>query len=767
MLKRLLLCITILAFTVQSSQAQIKKGYKALRAKNYPAAIRFLKKPGQKPRFSSAISYGIIHSENQMAKIGPDSLLSKIWQLERAYQHWSTLSAKEQKKVKRKAPEFDTALVHDLRNQFEFLLLSGINDSFGILAYEDLLKKLPPKPDKTFQTIRRSGSIRLIAWHLKRLKTCDYQTLNAIYNRYNDVLLLRGTRYPSVVGGFIWEAFVRDSSYRAMSTFIQDNPWHWIARDCWAAECAAAVRSTDPKLALKFLREHPWSILDDFPEIHFARLCNYGSLLDTLEYNETERQQIRNLQLGWDISDQYKAGVRKPDFDEVLKRYLSETAPAKRAYDRMKIAIAAYQRRKQWDKALQLVNFAKPLYPDVEVKGCEDRTWLFYRNKQAWLALVEELFAKPSEQIKQEIVPGLSTPVKDEKAPLLSPDQRTLYFAMPGPKGDLDVYATQKDSTGFWKTPQRQDIWCSPDDDLPLSMTQDGREMLLSQAGKFKISICSYKGWNAPFGLPLTVNQMPWLGRGSLSPDGKTFIFEGAQTAAQGHESTPPFIDLYMMNRSTRNMGWTNPYELPFCTQYSTERYPVIGADNHTLFFSSEENSLGEADLFATQRLDDTWKNWGPVQNLGKEFNTLEDEVSFWLSPANDGKTLVYSAESRDKNRQEDLWTSTLPSFVRGPAQKVLVIPIQSSVQKLDDDTRRDMILRVTDPATGAILADVRPQGISRFFVTLPAEQKQVNYQVLNSPAELKAISERYTYMVGEKSVQDTPGLAFLEHIKK
>lgn len=62
------------------------------------------------------------------------------------------------------------------------------------------------------------------------------------------------------------------------------------------------------------------------------------------------------------------------------------------------------------------------------------------------------------------------------------------------------------------------------------------------------------------------------------------------------------------------------------------ETYPYIGDDGKTLYFASYgHKGLGEADIFTSRRLDDSWTNWTRPLNLGAPINSEGVEGSFTI----------------------------------------------------------------------------------------------------------------------------------------
>ena len=67
---------------------------------------------------------------------------------------------------------------------------------------------------------------------------------------------------------------------------------------------------------------------------------------------------------------------------------------------------------------------------------------------------------------------------------------------------------------------------------------------------------------------------------------------------------------------------------------FDMEFAPFIASDGKTLYFSSKGHTgYGNADIFLSRRLDDTWLNWSEPKNLGPEINT-ENWDGYFTIPA-------------------------------------------------------------------------------------------------------------------------------------
>jgi hypothetical protein len=75
------------------------------------------------------------------------------------------------------------------------------------------------------------------------------------------------------------------------------------------------------------------------------------------------------------------------------------------------------------------------------------------------------------------------------------------------------------------------------------------------------------------------------------------------------------------------------------------EESPFILSDGATMYFSSEgHNSMGGFDVFSSTLSDEGI--WSHPENAGKEINTKDDDLFFYMS--DDGKCAFFSTISAD-----------------------------------------------------------------------------------------------------------------------
>lgn len=184
---------------------------------------------------------------------------------------------------------------------------------------------------------------------------------------------------------------------------------------------------------------------------------------------------------------------------------------------------------------------------------------------------------------------------RDEGAPFITDDGEYIYFVQCDTEdglGDCDIYAARMDFNGKWQE--------------------------IRNLGE-------------------GVNSKYWDSHPFLSPDGEFLYFSSNRSGGEGG------TDIWRC-RLLRNGRWGRPENLgPDINTGGDEKAPTIAPNGEDLYFTSTGHpGLGGSDLFRSTVMQHN--TWTPVVNIGRPFNSSEDDMFFRLSPRED---TVFIASSR------------------------------------------------------------------------------------------------------------------------
>lgn len=238
-----------------------------------------------------------------------------------------------------------------------------------------------------------------------------------------------------------------------------------------------------------------------------------------------------------------------------------------------------------------------------------------------------------------------------EIAPIISPDNKVLYFTRKSPEnigGDnQDIWYSEIDSLGrFTKAKNLGHPINNDRSNYACAITPDGQTMLVgniyhqdgsSDGGGLSIS----KKVGDKWGFPQKLNIRNYNNRGKytsafLANDGKTLLVAIMRDDTYGGE------DVYVCFRD-KNDNWSQPLNLgPKINTGADEYTPFLASDMTTLYFTSEGMpGFGIGDIYMSKRLDDTWKNWSEPINMGPAFNTALSDYYFTIPASGDYAYLV------------------------------------------------------------------------------------------------------------------------------
>jgi len=228
-----------------------------------------------------------------------------------------------------------------------------------------------------------------------------------------------------------------------------------------------------------------------------------------------------------------------------------------------------------------------------------------------------------------------------EESPVMHPAGTSIYFTRvqhPGNTGGKadkgDIWMSEKTDTGWTPAVSLGQPLNSDGLESIIGFTEGGRVMFLSIDFRDQDNILrkgiatstkSGDGWSKPERLNVkhfsnkSAHQSGWI-----SADGTVLMLSIESPGGYGTE------DLYVSFRETDG-SYSSPRNLGFMINTAfQENTPFLAEDFKTLIFASNGISgQGGRDLFMTERLDDSWRNWSEPVNLGNKLNTVGTELSF------------------------------------------------------------------------------------------------------------------------------------------
>ncbi|MES2587509.1 MAG: OmpA family protein [Bacteroidota bacterium] len=170
------------------------------------------------------------------------------------------------------------------------------------------------------------------------------------------------------------------------------------------------------------------------------------------------------------------------------------------------------------------------------------------------------------------------------------------------------------------------------------------------------------EGWSDP--VAMNIRKYAKMAKGiyvgmCLAPSGSVMILSFSEK--KRHETS----ELYISKR-INDKKWSKPEKMK--GTLDGDFAPFIAADNKTMYFSSyARGGFGNADIFVTKRLDDTWLNWSEPVNLGDQINTKDWDAYFKVSPTGRYAFMVSAVGGNS-----DLYR--LPLFSKDPEKAAVIV---------------------------------------------------------------------------------------------
>ncbi|WP_426061510.1 RICIN domain-containing protein [Hymenobacter sp. B1770] len=295
------------------------------------------------------------------------------------------------------------------------------------------------------------------------------------------------------------------------------------------------------------------------------------------------------------------------------------------------------------------------------------------RASQQWrlFLLRMNVLEGPSHFGPPQPLAGAINTTGNELHPVLSPDGNTLYFARTKFAGNTegntdsgDAWMSQSADQGkTWGPPTRLDaINTQQNNEVVAAVGGQGQTLYLR--GTYEAGASRDEGMSkvartvATSGAAKNVRidgvriasyytAVPGSGF-FLSQDEKILLLSLERGDSEGGN------DIYL-SRPDGNGGYGEPASLgPVLNSPGFDFAPWLTPDGKTIYFASYGHmGYGSADIFVSQRLDDSWTRWSEPRNLGPAVNGPGFNAYFTLTP--DGKTAYFSL-SATANATKDIW---------------------------------------------------------------------------------------------------------------
>ena len=305
-----------------------------------------------------------------------------------------------------------------------------------------------------------------------------------------------------------------------------------------------------------------------------------------------------------------------------------------------------------------------------------------------------------------------------EKSPVISPDGQILFVNRhnhprdgQGKKRDKIWYSLRNGQDNWSACQNIGPPLNNENHNFVVSVSGDNNTVYLGNQYKadgsaggvgMSVSNRTVKGWGIPQKVDIS-NYVNYSDRVNyfMSPSRKILI------VATENEDTYGFHDLFVYFE--KNGAYVNPINLgPTINTAESDFSPFLASDNKTLYFASSGHAgYGQADIFVTKRLDDSWTNWSIPQNLGNIINSDRWDAYYKIPASGEYAYVVSDHKSIGK---EDIFRVKLPEEAR--PEPVLMVygkvlnaktnePVQTDITYYDLVTGGEEGKAISNPLDG------------------------------------------------------------------
>ena len=483
-----------------------------------------------------------------------------------------------------------------------------------------------------------------------------YDDVLAILKRHSTVV--EPANYPILWDAHeqIWELFRIQHAYCDMGDFKKDFPNDHYAIDCSFDTARDTLCLDQLKPLLQFHKNNPHTALD-------IDICNQITCIanrtdEDFSLNADERQRLFDIRKMANLQHLLYCNEVKMS-DSALIHQMADLArayPHHRAmYELMQLMSNHFFSLGKLAAAQQGIDSLRSLFPDLET--CPVR-YGFQVDKQKWFQQYQSLLrqvgkcptlAKPLQQ--------WNTEEHDEYGLISWGEEEEVYFSRRNKSSGAVTLMTSYGSNhkGWSKAVPVPQLSFFAEDITPLTITEDGRLMLLKGSGKFWLAQrhTPKRLWSRPQPLNLPFDCP---GSATLSPDGEYLFFEKyAQSKRSIFER--PNSDIYVSKLGEDNkFGTPQPIHTSVNLTDSDEGNPLLAVGGRMLLFTSDrDTALGSRDMYSVVfNKPYQWDSLANVKNMGVLLNTVFDDSG--LSFLSEYTGLGYFHRENQCNGNLDIW---------------------------------------------------------------------------------------------------------------
>lgn len=344
--------------------------------------------------------------------------------------------------------------------------------------------------------------------------------------------------------------------------------------------------------------------------------------------------------------------------------------------------------------------------------------------------------------------------------PQLSPDGKTLYFArafhaenIGGATAGTDIWISKVDAGGRWADPVNAgSLLNTEENNAVVGVNADGKTVYLLNTYKGLGGVAFSRNMNGEW---LKPQPIPFKGIGKheyvgyyINPTFDVLLISRVGKHGQGHE------DLYVSVKDSLDQ-WSELVNLgPTINTPGFEIAPFLSTDKRTLYFSSNgHGGEGDADIFSSERLYDSWTVWTKPVNLGPQINSSKFDSYFSIY----GDTICYFSSNRDSKFSEIYRAKVKPRQQTGSQVAEIVFLTDAEVRALAGHHVRTELSFNRD-------VEIRPSHIDQIQAIARVLQKHADLNIRlivprsNSKEELDLNQKVLLALLAQFKSQGIPG---------